>query len=55
MFKQDCQWHKPLRSGAIELFGEPAPTVDENNIAHYVQGSDPKEQYMPSKLEDPFK
>ena len=31
------------------------PTVDENNATHYVQVSDPKEQYMPSKLEDPSK
>ena len=37
------------------MFGEPAPTVDENNTTNYVQGSDPKEQYMPSKLEDPSK
>ena len=50
--KQDCRWHKPLRSGTIEEFGEPVPTLDENNTTHYVQGSDPKQQYRPSKLED---
>ena len=44
-----------MRSGTIEVFGEPVPTVDEKNTTHYVQGSDPKEQYMPSKLEDPSK
>ena len=26
--KQDCQWHKPLRSGTIEVSGEPVPTID---------------------------
>ena len=44
--KQDCSWHKSLRSGIIEVFGEPVPTVDENNTTHYVQGCDPKEQYI---------
>ena len=44
-----------MRSGTIEVFGEPVPIVDENNTTHYVQGSDPKEQYMPSKLECPSK
>ena len=40
--KQDCQWYNPLRSGKIQVFGKPAPTVDENTT-HYIQGSDPKE------------
>ena len=35
--KQDCRCHKPLRSGMIEVFGEPDPTQDENNTTHYVQ------------------
>ena len=29
--KQDCRWHRPLRSSTIEVFGEPAPAVDGNN------------------------
>ena len=37
------------------MFGEPVSTVNENNTTHYVQGSDPKEQNMLSKLEDPSK
>ena len=52
--KQDCQWYKPLISGKMQVFGKPVPTVDENTT-HYIQGSDPKEKYMPSKLEDPSK
>ena len=43
-----------MRSGKIQVFGKPVPTVDEN-ITHYIQGSGPKEKYMPSKLEDPSK
>ena len=39
----------------IEVFGETVPTVDENSTTHYVQSSDPKEQYMQSKLEDSSK
>ena len=30
--KQDCQWHKSLRSGSIEVFGEPIANLDENNM-----------------------
>ena len=39
----------------IEVFGEPVPTVNENNTTHCVQDSDPKEQYIPSMLENPSK
>ena len=44
-----------LLSSTIEVFREPVPTVNENNTTHYVHTSEPKEQYMPSKSEDPSK
>ena len=39
--EQDCQWHKPLRSSMIEVFGEPVPILDENNTTQCSRCNDP--------------
>ena len=51
----DCSFHKPLRNGPIESFGDPVPYTDDDGKEHYRLGEDPDEKYMPSKLENPAK
>ena len=48
----ECKFHKPLRGEPPSALGDPVPYTDEEGTTHYKQGSDPEENYMPSKLED---
>ena len=51
----NCEFHGPIRgAGNITVFPDPEP-YEIDGIVHYRPGSDPKEKYLPSKLEDPEK
>ena len=51
----NCPYHKPLRGEvSIEAFPDPEP-YEENEVVHYRPGSDPAENFLPSKLENPEK
>ena len=45
-----CLYHELLREQKIEKFGEPVPVIDENNEEHYMQGNDPEQKHLPSRL-----
>ena len=50
-----CPYHKPLRGEVnIGTFPDPEP-YEENQVLHYRPGSDPAENFLPSKLENPEK
>lgn len=46
-------WHEPPRCVEILSFGEPIPKDTTNGSVKYMQGSDPSEKFLPSKLENP--
>ena len=39
-----------MRRSSIKVSGEPIPNVKQNNVTHYAQSCDPKEQYMSRNL-----
>ena len=51
----DCEWHSPIKSGKIEPSKEPVPEEGPNGVTHHVQGNDPTEKFLPSRLGDPSK
>ena len=45
-----CIYHEPLVSAALKRFGQPVPVADEEGKEHYVEGEDPDEKHLPSRL-----